>query len=151
MNTFKQPLKQTNHTLSLLQKQLLAQKRLLQCVRSALPEHLAQQVRHCLIRRNQLMIYTDSNAIAAIVRFYRAVILEKVETLRAQALNSMEVRPLVQAIGFSPNEQTRQANLPSEQTIDTFRKDSLAMQDEELKDALLSLSDTVKRKIAEKK
>ncbi|MFZ2727223.1 MAG: DciA family protein [Methylococcaceae bacterium] len=144
MNTFKEPLGHKNRTMSLLEGKIIEQKKLLRCVQSALPEGFAQQARHCVLKDELLLVYVDSSAWASKLRFLTHVILTAVSVLAPQ-VTKVDIRLMSQVMGVTTATPSRKANLPSINTIETLHKDSLAIKDEELKSALLSLSETLAR------
>jgi hypothetical protein len=133
-----------NQITSQLHRQIAQQKQVLQAVQAVLPEHLAKQVRHCLIKDQKLLVYTDSAAWASQLRFYNTMMLTATESLTNQTLSSVQVR-----ITISPSEliahSERKARLPSQEKIAELQKDSLSIADDSLRLALLKLGATLER------
>jgi hypothetical protein len=147
MTGFKKPLDNKTNTLSVLKARIVQQKKLLRLVQAALPPELAAQARHCLIKNTVLLIYCDSSAWAANLRFCSPLILQALKNI-APSVDKIEVRLISQVINTNQTQVIRQAKLPTASMIETLRKDSLAIADEELKNALLHLSATLAKKRA---
>ena len=122
-----------------LWQQLAQQKQVLQAVRSLLPEDLAKQVCHCLISGDKLLIYTDSAVWAAQLRFYQNTILNAFKNL----VNTVQIRITTGTV--LDEEHERKAKLPSPEQIQKLEQDSLTVEDEDLRQALLHLSETLAR------
>lgn len=144
MTTFKTPLAHNNNAMKLLRARIIEQKKLLRLVRSVLPENVARQTRHCLIKNNILLIYADSNVWASKLHFSGLLILNIIKTIAPQ-VEKVDIRLIAQVMSSANTAPSRKATLPSAKTIEAFRKDSSTVKDEQLKNALLSLSATLAR------
>lgn len=122
-----------------LWQQLALQKKILHEVRALLPDTLAKQVCHCLISDDKLLIYTDSAVWATQLRFYQTKIQAAFQTL----VSSVHIR-LTSDVNVMPATEHK-AKLPSLETIKDLEQDSLAIEDETLRQALLHLSETLAR------
>jgi hypothetical protein len=124
--------------------QIEQQQRILQCVQAILPESLAKQAKHCLIRGKRLLIYTDSPAWASQLRFYSGTLIAAMTLLMGRPIEIVQVRIIAGQTGLVSRPK-RKANLPSAEKIAIIRNDSLNVADNELSLALLKLSSTLAR------
>ena len=142
--SFKTPLNCKNRSFAYVQHQLEQQKLLLQQVQAILPEALSKQVRHCLVKDQKLVIFTDSATWASQLRFYQKIILANIEQLTRTPIASIQVKLIREQTGPSL-QRTVQAIIPSLATISFIQNQSLDIEDQSLKTALLKLSTTLKR------
>ncbi len=142
--TYRPVLSFQNQITSHLRHQITQQKQVLQAVQAVLPEHLAKQVRHCLIKEQKLLVYTDSAVWASQLRFYNAMMLTATEALTRETVVSVQIR-----ITIPPSEliahSERKARLPAPEKIAELQKDSLSIADDTLRLALLKLGATLER------
>jgi hypothetical protein len=124
--------------------QIEQQQRILQRIQAALPDALAKQVRHCLIRDKKLLIYTDSAAWASQLRFYNSAILAAIVPLARTPVEMLQIRIIAGQTGLIPGHK-RKAKIPSVEKIENIRNDSLTVSDNQLRLALLKLSTTLER------
>jgi len=141
---FKTSLSFQNRTIAYYYSQIEQQKRVLQCIQAVLPETLAKQAKHCLIKDKRLLIYTDSAVWASQLRFYNSAILAAIPPLTRTSVEIMQVRIIAERTGHNLI-SVRKANIPSEEKIAIIRNDSLYINDDQLKLALLRLSATLER------
>ncbi|MDD5461585.1 MAG: DciA family protein [Methylococcales bacterium] len=141
---FKTSLTFQNCTIAYFYSQIEQQKRILQRIREVLPESLAKQVRHCLVKEKKLLIYTDSAAWASQVRFYNNAILAAIAPLTRSSIELMQIKISAEWTGFALR-PLRKAKLPSVEKIEIIRNDILNITDDQLKQALLKLSATLER------
>jgi len=97
--------------------QIEQQQRILQCIRAVLPETLAKQVRHCLIRDKKLLIYTDSAAWASQLRFYNSSILGSIKPFTRTPVEIMQIKIVGGQTGLLLGPK-RKAKLPSVEKIE---------------------------------
>lgn len=142
--TFKLSLSFQNRTMAYLYSQIEQQQRILQHIRAVLPEALAKQARHCLIRDKKLLIYTDSAAWASQLRFYNSAILAAIAPLTRTPVEIMQIKIITGQTGLILGPQ-RKAKIPSVEKIEIIRNDSLTVADNQLRLALLKLSATLER------
>ncbi len=121
------------------QHQLIARR-----IQAVLPDALAKQVRHCLIRDKKLLVYTDSAAWASQLRFYNCAMLAAIEPLTRASVEIMQIKIIGGQTGLVLGPK-RKAKLPSVEKIENIRNDSLAVSDDQLRLALLKLSSTLER------
>jgi hypothetical protein len=141
---FKTSLSFQSRTIAYFYSQIEQQKRALQRIQAVLPEPLAKQVRHCLIKDKKLLIYTDSAAWASQLRFYNYAILAAIAPLTRTSIELMQVKIIAEQTGLVLR-SVRKANIPSGEKIAIIRNDSLGIRDDQLKQALLRLSATLER------
>jgi hypothetical protein len=141
---FKTSLSFQSRTIAYFYSQIEQQKRALQRIHAVLPEPLAKQVRHCLIKDKKLLIYTDSAAWASQLRFYNYAILAAIAPLTRTSIELMQVKIIAEQTGLVLR-SVRKANIPSGEKIAIIRNDSLSIRDDQLKQALLRLSATLER------
>ena len=124
--------------------QIEQQRRILQRIQAVLPDALAKQARHCLIKNKKLLVYTDSAAWASQLRFYNSAILATVTKLTGTPVESMQIRIIAGQTGLIAGIK-RKAKIPSVEKIELIRNHSLTVADNQLSLALLKLSATLKR------
>jgi len=124
--------------------QIEQQHRILQRIQAVLPEALAKQVRHCLIRDKKLLIYTDSAAWASQLRFYHSAILAAIVPLTRTPVEIMQIKIIAGQTGLNLGPK-RKAKIPSVEKIEVIRNHSLTVSDNQLRLALLKLSTTLER------
>jgi hypothetical protein len=105
---------------------------------------LAKQTRHCLLRERKLIIYTNSATWATQLRFYNSAILDAVITLTKTPVESMKIKIITGTSGLVST-ATREAKLPSVEKIEAIKKDSLTIEDNQLRLSLQKLSATLER------
>ena len=143
-SSFKPSLSFQNRAIAYFYSQIEQQKRVLQCIQAVLPETLAKQARHCLIKDKKLLIYTDSAAWASQLRFYNGAILAAIAPLTRTSIELMQVKIITERTELVLR-SVRKASIPSEEKIAIIRNDSLTVSDDQLKSALLKLSSTLER------
>ncbi|MDP2903827.1 MAG: DUF721 domain-containing protein [Methylovulum sp.] len=141
---FNAPLSCQNKTIAYYHQQIQQQKRILQHIQAVLPDTLAKQTRHCLIKDKKLLIYTDSAIWATQLRFYSTIILAGITQQSPEPVETIQIKIVTESTGVSPT-TTRKAKIPSATTIEAMRNDSLIVRDHQLQQALLKLSATLQR------
>ncbi|MSP27521.1 MAG: DUF721 domain-containing protein [Methylococcales bacterium] len=134
------PLSYQNQTMAYFHGQIGQQKRLLHAIQKLLPFDLADHIHCCLIKGNQLLVYTDSPVWASQLRFYNAAMLASTAPLVA----TVQIKVITQQVGFVTHSD-RKAQLPCAEKIEMLQKDSRNIADEPLQAALLKLSATLAR------
>jgi len=124
--------------------QIEQQQRILQRIQAVLPEALAKQARHCLVRDKKLLIYTDSATWASQLRFYKSAILAAIVPLTRAPVEIMQIKIIAGQTGLVLGSK-RTANLPSAEKIEIIRSHSLTVSDNQLRLALQKLSTTLER------
>lgn len=146
--TFKPSAAFHNRTMAYFYSQIDQQQRLLQRLRSVLPDTLAAQARHCLVRDQKLLVYTDSPVWATQLRFYQGVLLQAATTLLRSPIEQVHIKLISRQTGLVIGVQ-RQAKIPSMASIMRIRNDSLTVADAELGQALHRLSATLEKRAIE--
>ena len=67
-----------NRTIHYFYSQIEQHQRLLDVIKKSLPNALAKQTRHCLIKDEKLIIYTNSATLGSQLRFYKDKILTSI-------------------------------------------------------------------------
>ncbi|SJM92373.1 DciA family protein [Crenothrix polyspora] len=138
MSTFKSITHLHSRTLNQLHYKINAQRQLTQQIKAVLPTILAKQVAHCVINDKTLLLYSYSANAASQLRFYNASIIAA-----AGAIATVQIKIMVKP-GLADT-VIRKATLPSIEKIELLRSYSDRAQDDQLKTALLKLSDTLTR------
>jgi hypothetical protein len=142
--TFKQPLDYDNKTVSFMCGQVAQQRQVLRCVQAVLPSVLAEKILHCLIKESTLLVYTDSAVWATQLRFQHQALLEAIAPLN-KPVTQVRIKVIENPTAKILREKPRQTTMPTLEAIDAIRKGGLAMPDDEVSRALLSLSATLER------
>ena len=142
--SFKASLSFQNHRMAYFYSQIEQQQRILQRIQAVLPEALAKQARHCLIRDKKLLIYTDSAVWASQLRFHNSVILAAIMPLTRTPVEILQIKIITAQTGIIFGTR-RKAKIPSVDKIEYIRSHSLAVSDNQLRLALLKLSSTLER------
>jgi len=146
--SFKASLSFNNRTIAYFCSQIEQQKQILKRIQAVLPVALAKQARHCLIKDKKLLIYTDSAIWASQLRFYNKVILASIASLTKEPVEIMQIRIMTIQTGLTGQSESK-ASIPSAETIEIIRNQSLSVSDNQLKAALLKLSATLKQRSSE--
>jgi Dna[CI] antecedent, DciA len=142
--SFKVSLSFQNRTMTFFYSQIEQQQRILQRIQAVLPEALAKQVRHCLIKDKKLLIYTDSAVWASQLRFYKSAILASTLPLTRSPVEMLQIKIIAGQTGLIL-ESKRKAKIPSAEKIEVIRNHGLTVSDNQLRLALLRLSTTLER------
>ena len=143
-SSFKASLSFRNRTMAYFHSQIEQQQRILQRIQVALPEGLAKQVRHCLVRDQKLLIYTDSAVWASQLRFYNKAILGTIAPLTRTPVETLQIKIIANQSGLILG-PTRRAKVPSLEKIKFIRNHSQCVPDNQLRLALLKLSTTLEK------
>jgi hypothetical protein len=142
--SFKASLSFQNRTMAYFYGQIEQQQGLLNCIQAVLPEALAKQARHCLIRDKKLLIYTNSAAWASQLRFYKSAILAAIMPMTRTPVDILQVKIIKGQTGLI-SEFKRKPKIPSAEKIEAIQSQSLTISDNQLRLALLKLSSTLER------
>ena len=142
--SFKVSLSFQNRTMAYFYSQIEQQQRILQRIQAVLPEALAKQARHCLIRDKKLLVYTDSAVWASQLRFHNSAILAAIMPQTRTPVEILQIKILTAKTGIIFGTR-RKAKIPSVEKIEFIRSHSLAVSDNQLRLALLKLSSTLER------
>ncbi len=136
--TVKTPLSCSNPVTSYLRAQIGQQKKILLAVQAVLPASLALQVKHCLIKEQSLLIYTDAAVWATQLRFYTE------QLKNATAVTAVQIKIISQQTGEVAVSH-RKARLPCAEQIMQLEDSARSINDEDLQQSLLKLSATLAR------
>jgi hypothetical protein len=142
--SFKVSLSFQNRTIAYFYSQIEQQQRILKCIQAVLPEALAKQTRHCLVKDKKLLIYTDSASWASQLRFYNSAILTAIMPITRTPVEILQIKIIAGQSGIILGSR-RKAKIPSVEKIDFIRSHSLTVSDNQLRLALLKLSSTLER------
>ncbi len=139
---FKAPLNFQNSVLSGLLGQINAHKKVLEIVRKSLPSALSGHVAYAFVIDRRLLVYADSAAWAAQLRFYNQEIRKEVGVFYGKPLETLHIK-LIDSVLKKPPAKPK---IPSLAVVETIENDSLEISDPQLKAALQSLSVGLRRK-----
>lgn len=114
-------------------------------VREVIPGQLAKHLSDCIIKENRLLLYVESAAWASQLRFYSPIIRTMLATKFPETIDAVQVKVLVHNPVMLSRNDHRRANIPSPATIACLRRSIQSSPDSELKEALLRLSETLRR------
>lgn len=141
--TFKNALSYSNRTTAQFQLIIEKHRKVLQIIRSTLPETLVNKARDCVIKDTKLLIFTTSAAWASQLRFYSEAIRTAVNSNCNESIEKIQLKVL------NTTANTSQAkpglNIPSLAIIELIKTNQLHAPDSDLKRALLTLSQTLKK------
>ena len=129
-----------NQIMAIYQSKIRQQSQFLNLIRAALVPPLAEHLLYCVISGKNLLLYTDAEEWVAQLNHYLPVILTTISNSNLATVDFIHVRliPLP-----AKQQATRNVNLPSKNNIQLIRDNLQAIKDDELKSALLRLSDTL--------
>jgi hypothetical protein len=134
-----------NRTLAHLHNQIQQQKLVLQRVHKILPTAIAKHVQHCVINGKKLLVYTDSASWATQLRFYNSAILTSIAPVTKGTVSIMQIK--IRSEVLRATVKTRKPNIPSAEQIQHIHKQSLVIEDGQLKLALLRLSAAMEKRL----
>jgi hypothetical protein len=132
-----------NSLFNRLQQQVTAQQHLTQDIKKALPESLANQVQHSLLKQTVLIVYTGSANWASQLRFYSSVIMEAGSTSNNTRISAVHIKIIAKPTVPEPHKH--KANRLSTEKIEFLHSYSHSVQDDQLKKSLLKLTHTLKQ------
>lgn len=139
---FKNALNFSNRTTVQFQLTIEKHQKVLQVIRSSLPEALANEAKDCVVKDTKLLIFTASAAWASQLRFYSPAIRTAVNAKCNEKIDKVQLKVLEPEAN---NIQSKPApNIPSLENIELIRNNQLDAPDSDLKLALLNLSQTLK-------
>lgn len=135
-NSYKSPI------MAAYQAKIRQQNQFLNLIRATLPASLAEHLLSCVISAKKCLLYTDTEEWATQLRFYLPIILNAIHASNLATVDFIQVRliSLPEAAHVS-----HKINLPSKQNIELMRDNLQTIADDELKLALLRLSQTLDR------
>jgi len=141
--SFKNALNYSNRTTVQFQLTIEKHKEILQVIRSSLPESLAKETRDCAVKDTKLLIFTASAARASQIRFYSQAILTAVNSKNDKNIDKIQLKVLDPIPDI--NQDKPRLDIPTLENIELIRVNQLEAPDSDLKRALLSLSQTLKK------
>jgi hypothetical protein len=143
-SSFKPALLFPSQAINHFESQIEQQKTLLQILRSGLPETLANHVQHTLLNGNKLLIFTDSAAWAAQLRFHEKAILAGISALSKNTDIVVQIKLVIERVGPSLT-QEETTRFPTQEKVEAMRNYCLAIPNNELTTALLKFIETLER------
>ncbi|NOQ63969.1 MAG: DUF721 domain-containing protein [Methyloprofundus sp.] len=130
--------------ISAIQYQLIKNRRILGLILSAVPAQLKPHVKDCVVNDNRLLIYVSSPAWASQLRFLQNQIKTAVNQQSQEKITQLRIRMLAPA-PYQLNKQSKK-RIPSTENTEMLHNNAATMEEGKLKDALLSLSETLQKK-----
>ncbi|MDO9162735.1 MAG: DciA family protein [Methylococcaceae bacterium] len=143
-NAFKPALLFPNNALAYVYSQIELQRQLLHPVRNALPSILSMHVLHCIIKKKELIVFTDTASWASQLRFYHDAMIASIALLTRESVNALQIRVMPVLTGIK-SRQAPSPIIPSTEKIMLIRSTGMMSSDEHLKQALIKLSTTLQR------
>jgi len=132
---FKSPLNYRHSILSGLLGRIDAHHKVLELVRKSLPPELSVHVAYALILDRRLLVYADSAAWAAQLRFYNQEMRKEVAAFYRKPLDTLQIKLVDTVLGKPPVK----LKIPSLSVVESMENDSLGIEDPQLKEALRAL------------
>jgi len=126
------------------QYQIDIQSKLLQKIKSILPNHLSIHVLYCVASEKKLSLYTDSAVWSSQLRFYHRTILQTVSEDNLGYFETVQFKIIPQT---NEIEKKNKKNFPSIENIDFIINSAEEQDDKNLKNALNKLGNTLKNKV----
>ena len=125
---------------------LKAQNRLLIDVKKAVPPFLREHCVACVVKENNLILFTDSPAWASRLRFHGASIIDELnQPLRSNTITKVKLRVLIPPTTPKTNRE-QHSQVPSSKTIHALKSSANTLSNIELKNALSRLALTLEMK-----
>ena len=140
--SFKAALSFQNRTIANFYSVVEQQKLLLQRIHAVLPEAIAKHALHCVVHGKKLLIYTNNAAWASQLRFYNKAILAAIAQATSESISIMQIKIMIEPLQVAAL-SSRKPITPSAEKIALLHNFSLTIQDEQLRLALLKLSETL--------
>jgi hypothetical protein len=115
-------------------------RRMLNLIKSGLPQTLAEHVFDCAALPKKCLLYTDTQEWATQLRFHQEMIFNALRESDFSAFGVLEVRLMPDLLA---KKLVRKVNSPSKENIALIRENLRSIDDEELKAALSRLSQTL--------
>lgn len=117
--------------------------RILRAVKHALPAFLREHCFDCVIKNNELLIYTDSSVWASQLRFYQIDILDAVRRSPFSIINHIHIR--ISAPNLPSASHLRSPRTPSKKTIEGIKAVANTSIDSQLSASLWRLAHSLER------
>ncbi|MBE0469352.1 MAG: DUF721 domain-containing protein [Methyloprofundus sp.] len=124
-----------------IQLNLAKNQRVLGIILSVSPAQLKPYIKDCVVNEESLMIYVSSAVWASQLRFCSAQIQTAVNTQSKENIKKVRVRVLT-ATPFKAEKKSPKI-IPSAENIESLRNNAYALPEGRLKNALLSLTNTL--------
>lgn len=123
--------------------QIEKHRKILPLIQSAVPDKLADQILDCVVNDRKLLIFISSANWASQLRFYSQSILKAVNSGTAGSIDKVQMR--IVSLESTKPPLKKMPEVPSKENIELIRSVGKSAPEGDLKRALLSLSDTLKR------
>ncbi len=143
---FQSPLKFPTPSIARYQAEISRQQQLLKIVKQTLPNELALHTAHCVLSNHKLIIYTDSAAWAAQLRFYHSTILNHLQSSGWQSIQLIQFRILQS----TQQPAKRKPIIPNQENINAIRQQIKATDKDALSRSLKKLCDILEIKSKQK-
>jgi len=124
-----------------IQLHVAKHQRILRIILSASPAQLKPHIKDCVVNEETLMIYVNSAVWASQLRFCSAQIQTAVNTQSKEKIKKIRVRVLAPD-PFKAEKKSKKI-IPSAENIESLRNNADTLSEGRLKNALLSLSNTL--------
>ncbi len=122
------------------QKIIRQQQILLQQIKQALPENLAEQVKYCVTSGKKLLLYTESANWSSSLRFYQQAVLQKAQQAGWTHLQLLQVKVIPERVAIQKPTKPRH---PSSGNVKMIQQVAEKQTDRKLKQALSRLGATL--------
>jgi hypothetical protein len=129
-----------SQVMAVYQAKIKQQTQFLNLIRAILAEPLVEHALYCVISGKKLLLYTDTEEWATLLRQHRSVILNALADSSLATVDVMQVRIMPAS---AKQQVSRKVNLPSKNNIELIRNNLETVSDDKLKQALLRLSQTL--------
>lgn len=133
-----------NRNILHIQQQAALHERVLAGIKEVLPQELKNKPLSCVVKKNTLIIYTQSASWATQLRFYSLEMQNAIKTRLKIPLTKVHIRIL--PTPGQNNTQTRHVKTPALERINELELVARIFSDPTLKTALINLSKTLKRR-----
>lgn len=143
-SVFKSALDFDGRQMAICLAMIAEQYQLLTIVKTALPTDIAKSVIHCVRSKQRLLLYTESASWASQLRFFHQAILNKLAETEYKNIQVVKVKIQPQLI---EQKSLRILQLPSAENIRMMQEQVKGREQDELKQALLRLSNTLEKRL----
>ena len=140
---FKPVISFPNRVSAKLFSQIEKHRKILPLIQAAVPDNLADQVLDCAVNDRKLLIFISSANWASQLRFYSQSILNAVNSGTTGSIDKVQMR--IVSMESTKPPLKKMPEVPSKENIELIRSVGKSAPEGDLKRALLSLSDTLKR------
>lgn len=147
---FKSALSYKGSVLADYRLQIDKQNRLLNVIKSVLPERLSSHALSCVASDNKVSVYTDSAIWSSQLRFYHQTMLQALHSSNQGYFESLQIKVMPETITIKRKNYQPKIT-PSAESIENIIDLAESQSDEELKKALLRLGNVFKKTSQTKK